>query len=99
MNLFKSLFSRKRKNNKFTDIIKSEDSDQSKNTASFTDYNKKVIFVSIKLVNNVPYFFIENDKLEFVFDKDSAALLMLLLNNYITNSSFQNFEEILKGDK
>ena len=60
---------------------------------------KKVIFVSIKLVNNVPYFFIENDKLEFVFDKDSAALLMLLLNNYITNSSFQNFEEILKGDK
>lgn len=99
MNLFKSLFSHKRKNNKFTNIIKSEDSDQSKNTASFTDYNKKVIFVSIKLVNNVPYFFIENDKLEFVFDKDSAALLMLLLNNYITNSSFQDFEEILKGDK
>lgn len=79
-------------------IIKSEDTDQYKNAASFTDYNKKTVFVSVKLVENKPFFFIGDEKVEFVFDKDSAALLMLLINDYITSSSFKNFESFVKGD-
>lgn len=79
-------------------IIRSEDTDQYKNAASFTDYNKKRIFVSVKLVENKPFFFIGDNEVEFVFEKDSAALLMLLLNDYITSSSFKNFEAFIKGD-
>lgn len=79
-------------------IIKSEDTDQYKNAASFTDYNKKRLFVSVKLVDDKPFFFIGDDKVEFVFDKDSAALLMLLINDYISSNSFKNFEAFIKGD-
>lgn len=79
-------------------VIKSEDTDQYKNAASFTDYNNKTIFVSVKLVDNKPFFFIGDEQVEFVFDKDSAALLMLLINDYITSSSFKNFEAFVKGD-
>ena len=33
-----------------------------------------------------------------LFDKDSAALLMLLINDYISSNSFKNFEAFIKGD-
>lgn len=79
-------------------VIKSEDTDQYKNAASFTDYNHKRIFISVKLVDNKPFLFIGDNEVEFVFDKDSAALLMLLLNDYVTSSSFKNFEAFIKGD-
>lgn len=79
-------------------IIRSEDTDQYKNAASFTDYNKKKVFVSVKLVDDKPFFFIGDENIEFVFDKDSAALLMLLINDYITSNSFKNFEAFVKGD-
>ena len=97
LNFIKSSFFNKNKINK-SKVIKSKDTDQYKNSASFTDYNNKTVFVSIKLVDNKPFFFIGDEKVEFVFEKDSAALLMLLLNDYITSSSFKNFEAFIKGD-
>lgn len=98
----KSLIAKKKLTTKFDqskiNSIKSENTDQYKNAASFTDYNKKTVFVSVKLVKNKPFLFISDEQVEFVFDKDSAALLMLLINDYITSNSFINFESFIKGD-
>lgn len=98
----KSLFNFKNKKLvttiKKSKIIKSKDMNQYENIASFTNYNNNTIIVYIKVVNNKPLLFIKHDKEELIFDKDSAALLMLLINDYIFSESFKNFENFIKGE-